>query len=107
MEYRIKSSFYSPDGQYSGPSGRVIDEELYTKAVDWGYSDRVEVSGLIPDTFLSDKELDEKIAQLLAEKETRADKSAKDDTSTKEEEETDPEASEETPAKRGRPAKVN
>lgn len=89
MEYRIKSSFYSPDNQYSGLAGRVIDEELYNKAIEWGYKDRVEIVGYIPACFRTDEELDKEIAELLAEKDRRLNQQSKNnvanDTEKKEE----------------------
>lgn len=77
MEYRIKQSFYSPNNEYSGLAGRVIDEELYNNAIKWGFKDRVEIVGYVPATFRSDSELDQEIAELLAEKEKRESEKAK------------------------------
>ena len=91
MEYKITYAFTTPDGQYSGNAGRVIDEELYNKAIAWGFADRVEIVGYIPATFRSDEELDLEIANLLAEREKRAEEKAKiiDIKPTKKEETTE------------------
>jgi len=104
MKYVIKSSFYSPENQYSGPAGRIIDEELYKKAIEWGYEDRVGIEGYIPATFRSDEELDNEIAQLLAEREKRQSEQAKVVDVEVSEKQDDTQVSE-TTQKRGRPAK--
>jgi hypothetical protein len=104
MKYQITNSFYTPEGKYSGPAGREIDEDLYNLAITLGYNDRVEIVGFVPATFRSDEELDKEIAELLAEREKRQSEKAKivDIKSTKKEENTEVS---QTTQKRGRPTK--
>ena len=70
MEYRIKHSFYL-DSQYSGPAGRIVDKEFYDKMCNAGYSENMEVTGVLPSFLKSDEQLDKELAELLAEKKKR------------------------------------
>jgi len=103
MKYVIKYSFHL-DNVWSGPAGRIIDEELYNRAIEAGLGDRVGIEGYVPATFRTDEELDNEIAGLLAEREKREYEKSKIvdvEVSTKE-------ATEEVPQetkKRGRPQK--
>lgn len=105
MEYKIKYSFYSPDGKFSGLSGRTIDKELYENAIKWGYKDRVEIVGFVPATFRTDEELQQEIAELSAELDKRQRSKAKTVSSKAKTQDDGEESPQKTQKKRGRKPK--
>lgn len=98
MQYKIEQSFRI-NRMYSGPAGRIIDEDLYKLAHANGFGDRVSVVGDTPISFRTTADLEEQMAEIGAELELRkqaeaavqdVDFEAKDD-STKDVEESEKE----------------